>query len=324
MGKSTDSFTLLLADVFGSSETGLRVMEAAQDAAGNPLLFGADPSARLHLLAPLPQGFSVSPRHGERIELREWLSPQGARFLDLSCESESLTDVFGAFADSVVERVERRGELGHAAVLGALSDWQELLRPARLLSEEAARGLFGELTFLSRLAQHNPIRALESWSGPDGARHDFSTHVADVEVKSSAREAPEVSISSLDQLDLVNSVPLVLVRLRVTSSPTGRNLEDMVNHLTALGCLRPELVERLDTAGFRVGIDGDEHRFVLEGSPVAWRVGPDFPGLRNGDIPESRRQAVTKIQYTLSLLDAPGRLDDSELQGLELEMMRSC
>lgn len=315
MGEANEKFTLLLADIFAApGERLLFLVDAARDSAGHVLQFGADPLAQLHILAPIPPEYAYTPQRGERIELTEWTHPaSGERFMDLLCRAESLAQVFGLMADSVVERIVNRGELCHSALQGALHDWQELLRPAKTMSEDSARGLFGELTVLKLLAARNPIYAVECWTGPDQEKHDFSTPNGDLEVKSSAKEALEVTISSLGQLDRLGGVSLTLVRVQVASSPSGHSIGDLVDELEAMGCLRAEIVHRMAGAGFMLGVDSDDHRFEVQESPIAWEVGPDFPGLRKSDLPEGRREAITRLSYNLSLADAPGQLDQAQL-----------
>lgn len=315
MSRASERFSLLLADVYAAGvSSNVFVVEAARDAAGNVLLYGADPASKLHIMAPIEPGYAFSSQSGKQIALTDWVHPEsGERYLDLTCESGQLTQVFSLLADSVVERMLSRDERAHTALLGALHDWQELFRPARSLSEDAARGLFGELSVLAMLAERNPVYAVECWTGPDKAKHDFSTPNGDIEVKSSKRDALEVTISSLDQLDRINDAPVTLVRVQVISSPAGKNIGDLIDDLVAQGCLRDELIQRMAGNGFLLGVDSDDHRFAMDGPVHAWDVGPDFPGLRTSEIPKARRAAISNISYTLSLVDAPGQLGDEEL-----------
>lgn len=323
MSRASERFSLLLADVYAAgTSSNVFVVEAAHDTAGSALLYGADPASKLHIMAPIEPGYAFNSQSGKQIELTDWTHPEsGVRYLDLTCESGHLTQVFSLLADSVVERMLSREELAHAALLGALHDWQELFRPARSLSEDAARGLFGELSVLAMLAERNPLYAVECWTGPDKGKHDFSTPNGDIEVKSSQRDALEVAISSLDQLDRINDARLTLVRLHVVSSPAGRNIGAVVDDLARRGCLRDELIQRMAGSGFLLGVDSDEHKFALDGPVLAWEVGEDFPGLRTSEIPEARRAAISHITYTLSLAGAPGQLDDEELRRRMNEMM---
>lgn len=315
MTDAYNEFGLLLATVWGSGgKVNLVTTETTKDAAGRAILLGADAKGNRHVLAPIPPDYAVTPQLGDVVQLRDWVDPStGARFLDLACLSDPLAHVFAALADNIVGRVATSQEPPHSAILGALDDWRRLLRPARSLSEEASRGLYGELTVLGWLADLNPHFAVDVWTGPAGETHDFMAPQGDLEVKTSAREGHAVSISSLTQLDQVGSAPLVLVRVQVESSPQGKNLAAMVDELVAKGCLRSSLVEKLEKAGFLLGVDSDEYRFVQPSEPVSWLVTPEFPGLRSDDLPESRRAVITRVNYNLDLVGAPGMLDCSEL-----------
>lgn len=294
------------------------------DHAQGQLLLGADTKGRRHVLAPIPEDYAYVPLKGAAIELTEWRHPESQeRFLDLVCHSEPLGQVFSLLADNVVERIQRGQRRPHVAILASLDEWKRLLRPARELSEEAARGLYGELVVLKRLAERNPVFAVEAWTGPSRRVHDFTTPRGDLEVKTSARETREVEISSLGQLDRVGGVPLVLVRVHVASSPRGQSLGDMVEDLVAIGCLRAVLVEHLEAAGFLLGVDQDNHRFVALEQPLAWPVDDGFPGLRSSDLPPERGAAITRLSYTLDLVGAPGDLTAEEREKFLDGMMES-
>ncbi|KRF42534.1 hypothetical protein ASH01_17070 [Terrabacter sp. Soil811] len=308
-------FGLLLASVWGAQQGPSLVHRvAATDSLGADLLYGADRTGGRHVLAPVADDYSFTAIRGAAVELTEWRHPQTAqRYLDLVCTVDGLSTVFYRLADSVVERIEQRREQCHAALFGALTDWQRLLKPSASLSEEVLRGLFGELVVLRLLAQRNAIFALDAWLGPTGHVHDFATANGDVEVKATNRDGRDVEISSLNQLDEVAGVPLSLIRVRVEDSPGGQSIGDLVDDLVRLGCLRSAVVEKLDSMGFQVGITADDSRFVVTGPLLAWSVGTDFPGLRSADLPENRRDAVKRIKYTLDLLNAPGEMAESEL-----------
>lgn len=99
----------------------------------------------------------------------------------------------------------------------AYEDWIDFYRTSRTFSIEAARGLFGELTFLknhiSRLVGWDG--ALESWQGPLGAAQDFVTpgfHA--FEVKTVRASSAKVKISSENQLNFDGQLTLVIYRLQ--------------------------------------------------------------------------------------------------------------
>lgn len=316
MTNSGEQFGLLLADLWGrGGESDLILRDVESDAPkASRLLLGVDANGRRHVLAPIAVDFAFKAEHGESIELTDWSHPSsGARYLDLICHDELLAQAFEQLTDSIVDRVENR-ESPHIAILEAIKDMKSLLKPGRVLAEELARGIFGELVVLAWLAKRNAHYAVDAWHGPDPHVHDFSTTKGDLEVKSSRNNSRSVTISSLSQLDEVAETPLVLVRLHVQSAPQGENLEDVIIRLVALGCNHADLVTKLEGEGFRLGIDSDDHRFIAPSEALAWRVGPNFPGLRSSDLPSERGEAITQVKYTLNLLSAPGAMTSSDLQ----------
>lgn len=320
MGDAYEQFGLLLSSVWSGQHSATLFTRFATPE--SELRFGADTAGQRHVLAPITDEYAFTPHRGAELELSDWTDPQSRqRYLDLICKSEPLAQVFCALADSIIDRIQTRHEPPHVAVLGALTDWRRLLRPARELTEEAARGLYGELFILKRLAGRNPLYAVDSWTGPDRMVHDFTTPNGELEVKSSAREGLDVVISSLDQLDTVADAPLTLVRVHVEASPSGQCLEDLVNELITLGVLRSTLIERLAVAGFLLGVDADTYRFTSPSVPMSWEITDAFPGLRTTDLPENRRGAITRLTYNLSLVGAPGQLSSEQFDSFLDRMM---
>lgn len=312
-----NEFGLLLASVFAADgKAAIVTTEAAGNERG-AILLGADPQGGLHVLAPMPEDYAVPLLQGEAIQLRDWNDNLlGGRHLDLSCARASLAQVFAALADDVIARVRSSNDEPFRVMLAALDDWRRLFRPAREMSVDRARGLFGEMLVLKRLAQLNPSIAPDLWTGPGKSDHDFTSARGDLEVKTSGSEGLSVVISSLDQLDPQGSEALVLVRQRLLETPQGRSLGDMVEELVSLGVLRNVLVEKLQAAGFLLGVDADEHRFVEDGELVAWLVDEDFPGLRTSDIPDVRRPSgtITRVSYTLDLAAAAEPMSSEHLE----------
>ena len=316
MNDSWITFGLLLSRAREQAGRSLMILDDA-DGEGR-LWLGADAGERRHLLAPIPTDFAFTPTKGAAIELTTWCDRTDQKFLDLVCEANALGKVFSRLVDDVRERMRTAEQAAHVAMLTALDDWKRLVRPARSLTEESARGLFGELLVAARLAKWNPHFAVESWTGPDGEAHDFTTSKGDLEVKTSKSSGQLVTISSLEQLDRTAGNPLVLIRQHVRAS---RNITNMVEELVALGCSEAAVGEKLAEAGFLLGVDEDAHRFVEVGDPLSWRVEDDFPGLRSQDLPSHRAAAITRVSYTLDLMGAPGAMDSGELDAFTGEMM---
>lgn len=325
MKKTHNAFGLLFASVFGGEISRLVVRSTQVDTPNGTIWWGLNPDGTRHLLVPVSDSYAFRERLGGSLQLTDVTDvppPMEGRYLDLHCADDALGDVFATLCDDVLDRVGANSENAPAILLSALDEWRRLLSAPRALSEEAARGLFGELCVIELLAEHNPQYAVEAWSGPEGAYHDFTTQTGDIEVKTSTKEALQITVSSLHQLDPPPEGPLTLIRLRVLSSPSGLSINDVLERLVSLGCPKGQLVNKLAGAGFLAGLDATEHRFImLEESTKAWNVTPGFPGLRASDLPTHRRDAIGSVRYDVNLSDAPGSLTNDQLTDVILQRM---
>ena len=109
-----------------------------------------------------------------------------------------------------------------AAVVNRVLHWRNLLeRGGGGLDETTLRGLIGELTVLQErvLPTLPPYDAVRCWTGPQGTPQDFQLPSGQkFEVKAIARNATEVRINGLAQLDAGDD-PLSLLVVRL--DPTG-------------------------------------------------------------------------------------------------------
>ena len=309
MSDAHQEFNLALSQVWSSPDPTIVGRPFGPAQAG--LLLAADAKGQRHILAPLPSEQAFEPHVWDNLRLKE-STYRGSRYLDLVCSSDSLAHVFSALADQVVRHIESGNRPAAAALQATITEWKQLLKAAPALTEEQARGLYGELFILKEMVTRNPGYALDSWSGPDMELHDFTTTHGDLEVKTSRTEGLDVTISSLKQLDVPADRPLALARVRVESSPLGQNISDIANDLCRMGVIRDQLLEKLAGARFILGSDPDENRFLVNEAPIVWSVDENFPGLRSSDIPEPRRNAITRVSYKLDLVAAREPLSDSE------------
>lgn len=321
MSDAYQEFNLALSQVWSSGKPTIVGRPIGPAKAG--LLIAADAKGQRHILAPLAQEQAFEQQVWDNLRLTE-ATFRNNRYLDLVCTSDGLAHVFAALADQVVRRVEQEDRLASEALQATLTEWRQLLKPAPALTEEQARGLFGELTVLKALAERSAGYALDAWTGPDMDLHDFTTPGGDIEVKTSKTEGLDITVSSLHQLDAPDGRPLVLARIHVESSPQGKNIGDMVDDLCRLGIIRDQLLEKLAAIRFILGSDPDANRFIVTTAPVAWLVDESFPGLRSSDIPEPRRTAIRRVSYALDLVAAGEPLTPSDFDSHIDRMMTAC
>ena len=190
--------------------------------------------------------------------------------------------------------------------IGRTFRWHYLLRGGRdeVLSEEAQKGLIGEIEVLKRLIDGLGAKpALMAWTGPSGAPKDFELKSDCIEVKARrGASQPFVKISNEDQLSPVPDRRLWLSILAVdkVQSPHGRTLTEIVAEVTALlGRTEPSAILAWDLhladAGYDVLHDYASWRWIVS-EPEFHAVTEDFPRIA-APIP----LGLSNLSYTLAL-----------------------
>lgn len=209
-------------------------------------------------------------------------------------------DVLAAseLAETETEALER--------AIGRTFRWHYLLRGGKLdvLSEEAQKGLIGELQVLRLLVESLGAKsALAAWTGPSGAPKDFELKSDCIEVKARrGASQPFVKITSEHQLADVPDRRLWLAVLAVdkVQSPHGRTLTEHVRELTDLfEQNEPSAIMDWDLhladAGYDVLHDYSSWRWIVS-APEFHAISEDFPRIAN-PVP----LGVTHVTYALAL-----------------------
>lgn len=206
-------------------------------------------------------------------------------------------DVVG-HADTETEALER--------AIGRTFRWHYLLRggKAEVLTEEAQKGLIGEIEILKLLITHlGPKSALAAWMGPSGAPKDFELKADCIEVKARrGASQPFVKITNEYQLADVPNRRLWLAVLAVdkVQPPHGKTLTEYVSEVK-------ELIERsepsaildldflLGDAGYDAMHDYSAWRWIFS-APEFHSVSEGFPRV-TAPMP----LGVTAVSYSLAL-----------------------
>ena len=241
----------------------------------------------------------------------------------LALTEATYLSVFAVLCDHVAQAAAAAptARLGLREWLRQLHIWQEFLArhgPGGL-SDEAVLGLIGELVVLhDHLGPRLGLdAAVMAWAGPAGEPNDFEVQGGFLEVKATARQAPDtIQISNLDQLDDRRGAILV-ANVRLRPDPAGVTLPGLVSGLRLhLGSTPQSLTEfntRLLSAGY---IDAHAELY-----PGAWTpdridlyaVGADFPRVTRLDV----RTGVRNCSYSISIADCAAYLvTDAELDRL--------
>lgn len=216
-------------------------------------------------------------------------------------------DVFTVLAEDLARRAVGGSEAEAARrVLAALARWQKFLAVAgRSLSDEARRGLWGELYALEHLIL--PVVGIEAavgaWRGPAGAPQDFQYQGTAIELKTRAARSPTVvRISGEQQLHEAPWRHLLLVHIAVDEQDgAGETLPERIARVRSLASATAaaELLEdALADAGW-LDADAEKHQtrgFVRRELDV-FHVAGAFPRLNPPGLPAG----IGGIAYDLSL-----------------------
>jgi hypothetical protein len=192
------------------------------------------------------------------------------------------------------------------AFLGQLARWQKFLSASfDGLSQEAQRGLWGELHFLrEHLLPTTGTTAVNSWKGGERAHQDFQFESSAVEVKTTLAKQPQVvRITSERQLDdsAWDSLFLNVIALEVRDG-SGETLPEIVASLRAKLATDSGAREQFEDELLAIGyLEAHAERYADRGYQVRtvgfFRVGPKFPSLVEADMPAG----VGDANYALSV-----------------------
>jgi len=267
-----------------------------------------DDSGRVGLLAISPNNPGIAPVYSA-VEVAVGRRSDAKWATSISLKQPLLKPMFEAMCNEIVEQGQLCAPDTDAAafVLQHLSRWHRLLAlgPDGLLSKEERLGLLGELSLLSQaIDRFGAETAVGGWNGPHDAPQDFYLPCGFVEVKAIHTGAPEVKISSLEQLDVTSgALALVVHEFSPCSAGTGgRSLATAVNDIRAklIGSTSaaPVFETSLRAAGYqdRPEYGGEEFRIAK----LRWyQVADDFPRLCRSQL----GRAVSAARYKLLLAE---------------------
>jgi hypothetical protein len=193
--------------------------------------------------------------------------------------------------------------------LERLMQWQEFFDRNGIngLSEEAQRGLYGELYFLKKHLLLTPAHftfEISGWTGPKNRQHDFQFGEVAVEVKtSSAKQHQKLQISSEQQLDETLVGSLFIFHLSLSAIENHADtlpalIEDIRNTLKNVYSAASDFETSLLERGY---LDGQAWRYQRTGYVIResnmFRVTGEFPRLTERDLP----LGVGDLTYSVSV-----------------------
>lgn len=180
--------------------------------------------------------------------------------------------------------------------------WKSLFRltSPQQLSESRVQGLIAELLFIRHylLENYDPLMIIESWTGVEQTKKDFSFEDLWFEVKSYRSGKKKVRITSIEQLDSSRVGNLVTVELeRLSESYHGYTLNKIVEEI--LTRLPENVVESFVSKLGRIGYAFEEeyNRIVFDFKKMTfYEVRECFPRIHESDL----ANGIEKVQYDIS------------------------
>lgn len=275
-----------------------------------PVLAAVRDTGARYLLVPIDAKHTLKEDvDGRAVTLRRQILEDDTSYnvyAGLALADDRLRDLFTALCAEVLERIAAKPNQAVAALRQTLADWRSLLSgPRRALSPSELAGLFGELTVLRAMLEHDP-GSVAFWTGPTKSEHDFHRADMALEIKSTTSlDSHTVRIHGLGQLD-GGSGRLLLTWIRLRPD-RGRSVPDLVDEILALTDDQAAFVGALAQAGY---LDTEREiysRRVFEVTESrTFEVGPGFPRvIAAGLSGDATLAGLDNIEYDVDLESAP-------------------
>ena len=255
--------------------------------------------------------------------------PQGHSSVLLLQTNDRFQDIFTSLTADVASHIAPTQD--HTAAvekfLARLKRWQKFLERSGPdgLTDEAQRGLFGELWFIRHYLL--PIRGAQSvsaWTGPAMTAQDFQLQGLAVEVKTTtAKEHQKLPITGEKQLESTAELRLILLHLSLTTQrDTGTTLVDMVAAVRAMLTQAPLSLSVFEDALLSVGyLDTHAGRYAHPGYLIREHhfcdVKDEFPRIVGDDL----RDGVGDVTYSVSVAAClPYQIKETEF----ITMLQGC
>jgi hypothetical protein len=192
----------------------------------------------------------------------------------------------------------------------AFEDWIEFFKVAREFSAEKARGLFGELTYMSNQLKRGVTASelIAAWKGPLGAPQDFVfDNFKAVEVKTIQPQVTSIRIASEEQLKFPGQLHLKIYRIQSSEfADQGLSLNQLIDDFEQKlnpGSLR-DFRARVKKLGFTRDSKFAAERFFTVGEEFLLDAGDaTFPKIISSIVPIGAHA----VQYRISLNSILGK-----------------
>jgi hypothetical protein len=222
-------------------------------------------------------------------------------------EEPRLLPVFAELCRDIIEFTWQNAGKGKPSglVLSRIERWRSLMQAQLVgLSRAQLRGLLGELLVLGKelIPVLGPDQAVSAWTGPLGASQDFRLPDGlKLEVKTVDRNADQVQINGLDQLD-GGADPLQLLVVKVedtgTDAPGALTPARLIAQLRTQLSQAPAALQTFEMLLRFVGWDdsGTADSLAIRLDRIErYDVDDNFPRLTQATVPPGITEAIYKI-----------------------------
>lgn len=230
------------------------------------------------------------------------------QFLVVLLLSNQHKDVFSTLCEDLIQKIADVKEENTLVqeLITRLEKWHLLFEKLgrQGLSDEAQRGLYGELFFLRKFLNEstNAEYCINSWRGSEKAVQDFQYSSWAVETKTtSGKNQQKLQIASERQLDtsLVPNIYLIHLSLEVRENH-GETLNDIVEELSEILSKSPAALSVFKLKLLEAGYFSHHYNEYQEtGYSIRqeniYRITDDFPRLTENMIPAG----VGDVRYSL-------------------------
>ena len=220
-------------------------------------------------------------------------------------------DVFACLCNNLTSVIQNTGTEQKAVreVLNRLEKWKALFdrSTADGLSLSEQQGLYGELTYLSKLLSHRFLSksdSLKVWVGSDRAMRDFQGNGWATEIKTSSNNnANQLTINGKRQMDetLLDKLYLYHLSLEV-SRMNGETLNGKVDEVRLLLADDAVALNYFDAKLFEAGyIDSQRHLYEDRCYKVRaehiYHIDSCFPRIKEKEL----RNGINDVVYTIDV-----------------------
>lgn len=244
----------------------------------------------------------------------------------ITLKAMKFADVFTVLIEDLATELQIIGDENEAltVVVDRLIKWQQLIESGSLegLSEEAARGLYGELYLLSsRLLPVQGSRAVFGWKGFGADQQDYYYGRDAIEVKTTkTKQHQKLKIASERQLDESAFGRLFLYHLSVAELPGSENtLPGIVEHVRKTIRDDGRAADYFEDALFQIGyLDAQSKLYDAIGYELReenlFVVTDQFPRITEKDL----RSGVGDVTYSINVAECKHHVVEmSDLTTLE-------